>query len=81
MNGLRHDKLGFLMIGITVKLNSAYKFLFITQIVRIFEKIMNGHDNLKFEWHNRNLNSEDVNKYVHNLMKEKLDRVSERLLD
>jgi len=44
-----------------------------------FEKIMNGHDNLKFEWHNRNLNSEDVNKYVHNLMKEKLDRVSDRL--
>ena len=44
-----------------------------------FEKIMNGHDNLKFEWHNRNLNSEDVNKHVHNLMKEKLDRVSERL--
>ncbi len=37
---------------------------------------MNGNNNL-----NRNLNSEDVNKYVHNLMKEKLDRVSERLLD
>ena len=45
------------------------------------EKIMDGHNNLKFEWHNRNLNSEDMSKYIHNLMKEKLDRVSVRLVD
>lgn len=55
---------------------------FITQIVRnMSKKIMDGHNNLKFEWHNRNLNSEDMSKYVHNLMKEKLDRVSVGLLD
>jgi hypothetical protein len=29
----------------------------------------------------RNLDSEDMSKYVHNLMKEKVDRVSVRLLD
>jgi hypothetical protein len=42
---------------------------------------MDGHNNLKFEWHNRNLNSEDMSKYIHNMMKEKLDRVSVRLVD
>lgn len=41
---------------------------------------MDGHNNLKFEWH-RNLNSEDMSKYIHNMMKEKLDRVSVRLVD
>jgi hypothetical protein len=30
---------------------------------------------------NGNNNSEDLNKYIHNLIKEKLDRVSQRLLD
>lgn len=46
-----------------------------------FEKIKNGPNNLKFKWPSGNLNSEDVSKYIHNLIKEKLDRVSERLLD
>ena len=40
-------------------------------------------NNFKFKLHygNGNINSEDLHKYIHNLMKEKLDRVSERLLD
>lgn len=46
-----------------------------------FEKIKNGPNNLKFKWPSGNLNSEDVSKYIHNLIKEKLDRVSERLSD
>ncbi len=45
------------------------------------EKTKNGQNNLKFKWHNGDLNSEDVSKYIHNLIKEKLNRVSERLLD
>ena len=62
-------------------LTQIWPLSFITQIVRNIEKIMDGHNNLKFEWHNRNLNSEDMSKYIHNLMKEKLDRVSVRLVD
>ena len=40
-------------------------------------------NNFKFKLHygNGNINSEDLHKYIHNLIKEKLDRVSERLLD
>ena len=42
---------------------------------------MDGHNNLKFEWHNRNLNSEDMSSTSIIMMKEKLDRVSVRLVD
>jgi hypothetical protein len=40
-------------------------------------------NNFKFKLHygNGNINSEDLHKYIHNLIKEKLDRVSDRLLD
>jgi hypothetical protein len=40
-------------------------------------------NNFKFKLHygNGNINSEDLHKYIHNLIKEKLDRASERLLD
>lgn len=40
-------------------------------------------NNFKFKLHhgNGNVNSVDLHKYIHNLMKEKLDKVSERLLD
>jgi hypothetical protein len=40
-------------------------------------------NNFKFKLHygNGNINSEDLHKYIHNLIKERLDRVSERLLD
>jgi hypothetical protein len=40
-------------------------------------------NNFKFKWYygNGNVNSEDLHKYIHNLIKEKLDRVSQRLLD
>jgi hypothetical protein len=40
-------------------------------------------NNFKFKLHygNGNINSEDLHKYIHNLIREKLDRVSERLLD
>ena len=39
--------------------------------------------NFKFKLHygNGNINSEDLHKYIHNLIKEKLDSASERLLD
>ena len=40
-------------------------------------------NNFKFKLHygNGNINSVDLHKYIHNLIKEKLDKVSERLLD
>ena len=40
-------------------------------------------NNFKFKLHygNGNINSEDLHKYIHNLIKEKLDRAYERLLD
>ncbi len=40
-------------------------------------------NNFKFKWYwgNGNVNTEDLHKYIHNLIKEKLDRVSQRLLD
>ena len=63
-----------------VSTNSAFKF-YNPNSPQYVEKIMDGHNNLKFEWHNRNLNSEDMSKYIHNLMKEKLDGVSVRLVD
>ena len=39
-------------------------------------------NNFKFKLHygNGNINSEDLHKYIHNLIKEKLDRVYERLV-
>ena len=40
-------------------------------------------NNFKYNWYygNGNVNTEDLHKYIHNLIKEKLDRVSQRLLD
>ncbi len=43
------------------------------------EKIKNGQNDLNIKWYNGNLNNQDLNKYIHNLIKEKLNRISERL--
>jgi len=56
-----HDKLGFLTIGITVIILHKFGFKFYNpNSSQYVEKIMDGdgHNNLKFEWYNRNLNSE-----------------------
>ncbi len=49
-------------------------------------KVDNSKDksnNFKFKWYygNGNVNSEELHTFIHNLIKEKLDRVSQRLLD
>ena len=45
------------------------------------EKIKQRQDNLNFKCYDGKLKPQDLNKYIHNLIKEKLDRISERLID
>ena len=45
------------------------------------EKIKDGQNNLNIKWYNGNLNHQDLGKYIHNLIKEKLNRISDKLTD
>jgi hypothetical protein len=45
------------------------------------EKMNDGRNNLNIKWYKGEPTHQDLNKYIHNLIKEKLDRISERLSD
>jgi hypothetical protein len=45
------------------------------------EKINDGQNKLSIKWYNGKTTHQDLNKYIHNLIKEKLDRISDRLTD
>lgn len=45
------------------------------------EKIKDGRNNLNIKWYKGEPTHQDLNKYIHNLIKEKLDRISDKLTD
>jgi hypothetical protein len=45
------------------------------------EKTMDGQNNLNIKWYNGEPIHQDLNKYIHNLIKEKLDKISDKLTD
>jgi hypothetical protein len=45
------------------------------------ENMKDGRNNLNIKWYKGEPTHQDLNKYIHNLIKEKLDRISERLSD
>ncbi len=45
------------------------------------EKIKDGQNDLNIKWYNGKLNHQDLGKYIHNLIKEKLNKISDRLRD
>jgi hypothetical protein len=45
------------------------------------EKMKDGRNNLNIKWYKGEPTHQDLNKYIHNLIKEKLDRISDKLTD
>jgi hypothetical protein len=45
------------------------------------EKMNDGRNNLNIKWYKGEPTHQDLNKYIHNLIKEKLDRISDKLTD